>query len=615
MFLQIEKKLRLCFGLVLGVLILNAGISYRNIHRLAESDQWVVHAHVVLNALGELVSALKDVEAGQWGFLLTGDERSLGPYWSGVEHIRRDLAQLKQLVADNPDQWGRIPRLEQTIAAKLDELRETIRLRREEGFEASMPIVASRRGQARMDEIRSILTTMEDEEDRLLERREVSSNTRLRQAIVTFSLASLEAIALLGMVYYLLRRDNIKRERFEQDLVAAREEAEAANRAKDQFLAVLSHELRTPLTPVLLTVSALQDTPTTAPDLLPTLAVIRHHVELEARLIDDLLDVNLINRGKMRLNREIVDAHASIHQILGLCRGEIEAGQLQLVLDLSAAEHHIDADPVRFQQALWNLLKNAIKFTPGGGTIALRSRNQPGPGSAGQHLIIEVSDTGLGIEQELLSKIFSPFEQGDTTRTRRFGGLGLGLTISRSVVEAHGGRLSATSAGKGRGATFTIELATVPAPVAEPTALGGAPAHGPLKILLVEDNQAILRSLAFILSQHRHTVRAVAGLSSALEAATEEDFDLVLSDIELPDGTGLELMRELGGGRAVPGIAFSGFSSEEDIRLSRAAGFAAHLTKPIDIHTLEATIARVVPGATSVKPELLDPACQMAHAG
>jgi len=389
----------------------------------------------------------------------------------------------------------------------------------------------------------------------------------------------------------------IERKRAAEELHRAKEAAEAANRAKDQFLAVLSHELRTPLTPVLLAVSALLDDPDTDADLLPTLSMIRRQVELEARLIDDLLDVTLIAQGKMRFKRETVDAHASIHQSLDLCRGDLDAGRFQVMVDLSAAAHHVAADPVRLQQVFGNLLKNAIKFTPMGGTIALRSRNQPGPSPDRPHLVIEISDSGIGIAPEVLPRIFRAFEQGEAPLRRRFGGLGLGLAISRSVVEAHGGRLSAVSAGQGRGTTLILELATVPEPVAAPPAPDAAPPRRPLKILLVEDNPDTLLTLTRLLSQQRHTVRAVARLSSAREAAAEGGFDLVLSDIQLPDGTGLELMRELVRGRDVPGIAFSGFGSEEDIRQSQAAGFAAHLIKPIDACTLEATIARIVPGA------------------
>jgi len=361
------------------------------------------------------------------------------------------------------------------------------------------------------------------------------------------------------------------------------DELRVANQAKDRFLAVLSHELRTPLTPVLLSVSELLDDPKTPDDFRPALSMIRRQIEIEVRLVDDLLDVTRIAHGKMRLNRETVDAHASIRQCLDDCRGDLDA--FQLTVDLSAAAHHVDADPVRLQQVLWNLLKNAAKFTPAGGTIAIRSDNQPG-----QRVALSVSDNGIGIAPEDLSRIFHAFEQGDAGRGRRFGGLGLGLAISRSVVEAHGGRLVASSDGRDRGATFTMDLATVPEPIAPRPVPVPTPSIRSLKILLVEDQPDILHALTRLLRGRGHFVQPVSRLSEAREAASQGGFDLLLSDIELPDGTGLRLMREM---RGVPGIAFSGFGADEDVRKSREAGFAAHLTKPVDVRTLWATIARV----------------------
>ena len=207
-----------------------------------------------------------------------------------------------------------------------------------------------------------------------------------------------------------------------------------------------------------------------------------------------------------------------------------------------------------------------------------------------------MSDTGIGIAPEDLPRIFNAFEQGSATLRRRYGGLGLGLAISRSVIEAHGGRLTAASAGTGRGSTFTFELATI----ARPTPALAPPPPAPdepappraLRILLVEDNKETLKFLVAILGR-LHTVRPAADLSSALELAAGEEFDLVLSDIELPDGSGLELMHELRKTRATPGIAMSGFGSDEDVRSSRSAGFAEHLTKPINYRTLEEAIRRV----------------------
>ncbi|MFI5457596.1 MAG: histidine kinase N-terminal 7TM domain-containing protein, partial [Isosphaerales bacterium] len=255
---------------------------------------------------------------------------------------------------------------------------------------------------------------------------------------------------------------------------AARAEAESANRAKDRFLATLSHELRTPLSPVLATVTAMLGDSTTPDSLHTVLEMIRRNVVLEARLIDDLLDLARIGRGTLHLKREVIDAHEMINHVIEICDDDLRHARLELELDLAACRHHVDADPIRFQQVLWNLIKNAIKFTPSGGQVTVRSRDREGAcdGESAARLVIEVSDTGIGIEPDSLGRIFDIMEQGGTAATRQFGGLGLGLTLSRSIVEQLDGRLAAASAGAGLGATFTVEMPTVPAPA---TAPGGHP--------------------------------------------------------------------------------------------------------------------------------------------
>ncbi len=266
----------------------------------------------------------------------------------------------------------------------------------------------------------------------------------------------------------------------------------------------------------------------------------------------------------------------------------------------------MDADPARLLQVLWNLLKNAIKFTPPGGTISIRSRDGPADPEAGAatSLILEVSDTGIGIAADALPGVFGVFDQSGGLPRPRYGGLGLGLTISRSIVEQHGGRLTAASAGEGQGATFTVALPTTdaalsPAPlIVRPAAVVHVPRR-PLTILLVEDNADTLNYLSKMLTRRGHEIHTADSLRSAIRVAAGLDFDLLVSDIELPDGTGLELMGRLRSNRAVSGIALSGFGSSEDIELSRSAGFAEHLTKPIDFRALEAAIGQVAAGVSS----------------
>jgi PAS domain S-box-containing protein len=384
----------------------------------------------------------------------------------------------------------------------------------------------------------------------------------------------------------------------------ARKEAEIANLAKDRFLAVLSHELRTPLNPVLLTSSALLDDPSTPASLRPMLELTRRNVQLEARLIGDLLDVSRIGAGKMHFAREVVDAHDVIRQSLEICAEDVREAGLNLKVELKASEHHVNADPTRLQQVVWNLAKNAAKFTPAGGQLIIRSHNpsSPNEGSDQPRLVIEVQDTGIGIDPTLLTKVFDAFEQGDARTTGRTGGLGLGLAISRAVVEAHGGRLAASSLGKDQGTTFTLELPTTTAPVSRvwPTPDAQSTPSSPLSLLLVEDNKDTLRTLSWALERRGHVVVATDSMNSALEAASVGHFDLVISDIELPDGNGLELISRIGRDGALPGIAMSGYGSEEDIQQSLSAGFTEHLTKPVSFQDLEKAIRHVAAVSSTI---------------
>jgi PAS domain S-box-containing protein len=400
--------------------------------------------------------------------------------------------------------------------------------------------------------------------------------------------------------------DITDRKRTEAELVDAKVVAEAASHAKDRFLAVLSHELRTPLTPVLIAVSSLLESKP-EPSLLPTLEMIRRNIELEARLIDDLLDLSRIFRGRLRLDLEVVDIHQVIRRAMEVCRDETLVAGLSIMTELMAPRHHVMADHSRILQVVWNLIRNAAKFTPAGGRLTIRTVNPPAAPQPADgkfpSLTIEFEDTGIGIEPTVLPRIFDPFEQGDDDVRGRSNGLGLGLAISRSLAVALGGRLTASSPGRGQGSTFRLELTTVLAPVsAKPSRAGARPSAVParapdrrsLRILLVEDNRDTLCYLATVLRQRGHQVVTADHFSAAIAAVKDAliPFDLLLSDIELPDGDGLSLMREIKANGRMAGVAMSGFGGEEDLRQSREAGFFDHLTKPIDLNRLDEAIRR-----------------------
>ena len=377
-----------------------------------------------------------------------------------------------------------------------------------------------------------------------------------------------------------------ERRKAHEALRAARDAAEAANKAKDEFLAVLSHELRTPLTPVLLTVSLIESRPDLPSDLREDVGSIRRNVELEGRLIGDLLDLTRVARGKLQLDFQQVDLNVLIRSAVDICQREDSA---KLTVDLNATRHHVRADGTRIQQVFWNLINNAQKFTPKDGSILVRSSDGP----EGQ-VCVEIRDTGVGIEPEVLPKLFTAFEQGEIRAQRQFAGLGLGLAISRTLVEAHGGTIGAHSAGKGRGTVFSVMLPTCRVgaspvlPEQQPAGAGRA-----LQVLLVEDHEPTLRIMTRVLNQMGHTVAGVTSLASATAAARHREFDLLVSDLGLPDGSGLELMRQLKERYAGKAIALTGYGMEDDVRNSLSAGFAAHLTKPIDLHRLEETIRQV----------------------
>ncbi len=383
-----------------------------------------------------------------------------------------------------------------------------------------------------------------------------------------------------------------------EDLREAKSNAERANRVKDHFLAVLSHELRTPLTPVVMGLSLLLDRPDVQTSVRETLEMIRSNVDMEARLIDDLLDVTRIARGKVELQRAPIELCTVIQRAVAVCKPDIEARELHFGVDLGPSPPYwVEADVARLQQVFWNLLKNAIKFTPHGGCVGIRCV----PNTT--DVFVEVNDSGIGIEPDALARVFDAFEQAERSITRQFGGLGLGLAISKALVEMHGGDIDAQSGGLNQGATFRVRLPLI-APVKQPKetmpARSQEPTSLPLRILLVEDHGASARMIRMVLAEAGHSVEMAGDVATALELADRKFFDLLVSDLGLPDGSGHDLIRELRArGKEFPSIALSGFGQEDDIRRSYQAGFTAHLTKPASPESLFRTVAFVTSGKRS----------------
>jgi PAS domain S-box-containing protein len=382
---------------------------------------------------------------------------------------------------------------------------------------------------------------------------------------------------------------NVERERLLSAEQSARQTAEEANRAKDRFLAMLSHELRTPLTPVLAGTRVLELMPDLSEGAQASVRMIRRNIELEARLIDDLLDLTRVANGKLRLSLETVDVHEAIDGVLDLFRSEFQLKQLDVTIEKAAEHHHVLADRARLQQMLWNLVRNAAKFTPDGGYIYVRTHNTR------SQIEISIEDTGIGIAPEQIGKLFNAFEQGSQRMTQQFGGLGLGLAITKALADAHGGKVNAESPGPHCGATFKISLPIAAAPASKLVVAADATsdAEERLDILLVEDHADTAEVMAHLMSSLGHEVTVATCVADALAATERAAFDLIVSDVGLPDGTGIEFIAALRKrGTQVPAVALTGYGTDDDIRRCLEAGFTAHLTKPVNFSQLEEQIRR-----------------------
>ena len=373
-----------------------------------------------------------------------------------------------------------------------------------------------------------------------------------------------------------------------EKLRAAKEEADRANQAKDRFLAVLSHELRTPLAPITTAVHVLEKAVQLDDKHRHLLPMIRRNVALEARLIDDLLDLTAIHAGKVSLHKERVDMHQLVHAVVGMVDDTLREKEIVLELALDARDPFVEADQARIQQVLWNIVRNALKFTPTRGRVKIRTRSADG------EFHLACTDSGIGIAQEALARIFSPFEQADADVARHYGGLGLGLAIAHGLMVQHGGRIRADSDGRGSGATFSIVMPSAAAADAQPEvqAAPEAAQSERKRVLLVEDNHDAATVLALCLEEYGYVVEHVATCAEALRIANPAQFDAVLTDLGLPDGSGIDVGRALS--KQLPVIALSGYGREQDRARSAEAGFVAHLVKPADPAEVHAQLTQVL---------------------
>jgi PAS domain S-box-containing protein len=396
-----------------------------------------------------------------------------------------------------------------------------------------------------------------------------------------------------------------ERERLLDAERAARAEAERANRVKDDFVAMVSHELRTPLNAILGWTQLMTRGQSDPALLARGLDIVARNTRLQAQLISDLLDISRIVAGKLQLDTRSVDLRSIVGQAIETLEEDAHGKGVDVVQLLDDGASLVSGDPSRLQQIVWNLLSNAIKFTPRGGRVQVNLRYQ------GKDAVVEVADNGAGIRPDFLPFVFDRFHQADLSITRRYGGLGLGLSIVKHLVELHGGAVRAASHGEGQGATFTVTLPVI-ADATEherrrvPRDVDTIVALDAIRLLVVEDEADTMEFLRRLLATHGATVFTAANAGEALWVVRNESPDLLISDIGLPETDGYALIqrvrREQPPGRDIPAIALTAYARSEDRTRALRAGYQAHIAKPVEPNELLAMVASFVELTGARKP-------------
>ena len=428
-------------------------------------------------------------------------------------------------------------------------------------------------------------------EDELLRARLTEHVRSVNRAEAGFWIASAVAAGLVLASYAAYRRDVDRRARDARALRAALDRAEEGHRARDTLLAVVGHELRTPLTPALLTTVELSERADLEPGVRSALEAVVRHLRVEARLIDDLLDTMRLHQGEMPFRFRPVDAHELIGRAVVVCGPELRGGHVRLDRHLEASNAWVRADPARLEQAVLHLLRNAVKFTPAGGTVTIATRNE------GPSLRIEVRDTGVGIEPDVLPRIFEAFDRGEGAAARRYGGLGLGLAIARPsprpTAAACWPRATARAAAPASCSSWRA-WPTTPPPPPRPRRRPHRPDR-PSRLLFVEDDPGTRHACSRLLRQRGYDVRVASSLAEAQRLAAEPpEFDALVSDVGLPDGTGWDLIAPAPRRRPAPRDRPERLRDPRGRAASLQSGFAAHLVKPVDIDVLDAAIRRLL---------------------
>ncbi|HEV2664131.1 MAG TPA: ATP-binding protein [Blastocatellia bacterium] len=600
MGLTLEKYAPLAFLMGLALLIGLSMISYRSLNDLTQTADQVTHTHLVISQLEEVLSDFKDVVSGYRNYVLTGKESYLDVYSEG----RRNVDLVGAWSVDLPG--GRFWADDASKAMHGFEPSRTIGAIEEAGVNIhpeDRPGAAARFHEAVQNRAElecEYRVIMPDGSERWI---------AASGQIIQSDLDEPDSFKMFGIVRDITERKHAEaeRERLLANEQEARQAAEEASRMKDEFLAVLSHELRTPLNAIVGYANLMRKgryEPEEAPQMLD---IVLRNAWTQQQLIADMLDVSRIITGKMGLNLGPVEPRLVIQSALDTARPAAEAKQITFVVEFDPSVGVITGDADRLQQAVWNLLSNAVKFTPAGGKVTVRLRRDA------PYIEIAVSDTGKGIKPEYLPHVFNRFSQEDYSTTRKYGGLGLGLSIVRHVAELHGGSVRAASEGEGRGATFVIRLPMSAGLREEPRdadshkitgqaphemARGGGLQLNGARVLVVDDDADTRQLLKRVLESHGAAVRTAASAAEALEMIAASPPDALVADIGMPGEDGYSLMRKIrrlpsSRGGTVPALALTAYARPEDRARALTAGFQQYVAKPVEPDDLAAVVAKL----------------------
>jgi signal transduction histidine kinase/ActR/RegA family two-component response regulator len=601
------RALALPFALAIVVGVLSSTeIVY--LQRLAKT---VDHTRLVIFTASRMLRLIVDQETGIRGYLLTGASEFLEPYVKGAPEIERDMVDLRQQIRGSPMQLERLSALRREVEIWQMEARAWIATGSPAAIARSQAsqLEALQLAKARMDDIRDrVDAIVDDEQQSLTARQEMLARTS-RDLIVG---GGALVLALAAGMAFVLRRQIVAIERIYQVALTDREaseererrargQAEAANRTKDEFLATVSHELRTPLTAMLGWARLLRGKRVDQSRTERAVEAIERNAVAQAQLIEDLLDVSRIVSGKLRLDLHEADLHQIVEAAVESLRPSMDAKRIRFEMLLDPVGAHVLGDPNRLQQIVWNLLSNAIKFTDKEGRVTLSVAR------INSHVELAVRDDGRGIDPQFLSRVFQRFEQEESGESRLHGGLGLGLAISRHLVELHGGTIEAASGGPGQGAVFTVKLPLLPLTrkadekevhpsLSRDVRLEATPEVQGLKVLIVDDEPDTRELLVATLTSFGCQVRAAAGAEEALRAVAAWSPEVIVSDIGLRGESGYDLVRKIRtlpaeeGGR-IPAAALTAYARPEDRRRALRAGFEMFLPKPVEPGELVAALA------------------------